>query len=54
MTKPTHTTETIRAAMDRLVDRTAHFDVDVNAKGSFFSGRLAMPPLGDGAPHRKE
>ena len=28
MTKPTHTNEAIRAAMDRLIDRATQFDVD--------------------------
>ena len=28
MTKPTHTTVAIRAAMDRLVDRATNFDID--------------------------
>ena len=28
MTEPTHTKEAIRAAMDRLIDRATHFDVN--------------------------
>ena len=28
MTEPTHTKEAIRAAMDHLIDRATHFDVD--------------------------
>jgi len=28
MTEPTHTKEAIRKAMDRLIDRAIHFDVN--------------------------
>ena len=38
-----------------LLGETAESTFDeifnMNAKGAFFAGRLAMPPLGSGAPH---